>query len=118
MEVVISVIAGVAGLVAAFGAGLRVGERARGRRRRYWALNAAVLALGVALDALGLALGWWPIVVGALAGVVGALSGLKYGYRGAPVGMRPRGGSASDAAGDAGAGDAGAGDAVPTRRAP
>lgn len=68
------------GLLGGIGAGLALGERVRGRPRRYWALNFATVAVCMVADFVGLALGWAPLAYGAIGLMGGAITGLKYGY--------------------------------------
>lgn len=87
MEIVVLVVAAIAGLVAGAWLGLRVGERLRRARPwRYWAWNVGALLAGMLIAFLGQVLGaLWLAVVG-LGLAAGCITGLKYGY-GASVGV-------------------------------
>jgi len=61
-------------------AGLWLGERVRGRPKRYWALNGAAVAVCMLADFVGLMLGWPWLAYGSLGAMGGAITGLKYGY--------------------------------------
>jgi len=81
LDVVITVVGGIAGLALGMVAGLRVGYLLRERSTAwYWIANVVAVAIGALGDVLGLVFGQWWLVVGSLAFIGGALTGLKYGY--------------------------------------
>lgn len=87
MDLVLVILAAVAGIALGVWLGLKLGERIRDERPwKYWALNLAAVVVSIlALVAVGFIrqLWAWSAVLGTFAG---ALTGLKYGY-GQSVGL-------------------------------
>lgn len=80
MNVVLTALAVLGGLLGGFWAGFALGERYRGEVRRYWTFNGLVVAGSMLANFAGLVLGWPALSYGALGVMGGALTGLKYGY--------------------------------------
>jgi hypothetical protein len=80
VELVLTLGGVAAGLVFGGLVGHRIGERVRGRRRAYWALNVAVVLGCAGLDFAGLAMGSYWLAVSAIGLMAGLITGMKYGY--------------------------------------
>jgi len=80
VTIFLTILAVLAGLLGGFWAGFALGGNVRGRPKRFWALNAAVVVVAMLADFTGLVMGWPPLAYGALGIMGGALTGLKYGY--------------------------------------
>ena len=77
MTLVFIVLGVFLGLLGGMGAGLWLGERVRGRPKRYWALNGAAVFVCMLADFAGLMLGWPWLAYGSLGAMGGAITGLK-----------------------------------------
>ena len=82
MEIVLDVVAGVAGISLGLWAGWKLVKRYGRSRRWFWGLNAASFVVCVSLCALGSAQGALWLVIASLGLFLGLLTGLKYGWHG------------------------------------
>lgn len=80
MRIAIVIGSALAGVVLGILAGLRLGERVRGRSRLYWTLNVLSFVAGGAVNFVGVLYGLLWLQMGALVLMGGLITGLKYGY--------------------------------------
>ena len=91
MSLLIAIACAVGGLALGALVGFRLGENARGSRREYWGLNAAVVVGCGALNFAGLAWGRSWLAYGALGLMGGLITGMKYGFFDSAGGWRDPG---------------------------
>lgn len=86
MDLLVVVIAGVAGLALGVVLGLKSGDLiAGGPKWRYWALNLGAFIAGVVMEAVAFVYGLLWLRVGALLWLAGMFTGLKYGFGAVPL---------------------------------